>query len=157
MCKVLTLLQTCQNKQFWSLTYLFVTIRYVNSENLGLLGLPMSFLYSGRGNWWKAQIRLIHSWAPICQRFNISTFKYMFLKVRKSQEFVKISLLCNKSFKIQDGFQLWSMIVATKLVLYYQPFWNNHHWCKHAKTSIFKVLYNYLWESRMLTAKFEDS
>ena len=37
------LILTCQNKQFWSLTYQFTTIYHVNSKKLGILGQPYSF------------------------------------------------------------------------------------------------------------------
>ena len=47
----------------------------------------------------------------------------MFLRVGKSKEFVKNNLLCNKSFKIQDGSQLLPVIVAINLcVLHYYRF-----------------------------------
>ena len=78
--------------------------------------------------------------------------------VGKSQELVKNILLYNNSFTIQDGSQLWPIgsvnttfmlkstndsgynIVCVTLI----PFWNNFHWFEHAKTNIFKVLYNKL-------------
>ena len=45
------------------------------------------------------------------------------------------SLFVNKSFKIQDYSQVWSMIVATKTrVLHHHLFWNMLYCHKHAKT-----------------------
>ena len=38
MSKEQILLQTCHKKQFWSLTYLFITMYHVNREKLGIIG-----------------------------------------------------------------------------------------------------------------------
>ena len=133
MFKQLILLQKCQKKHFWSLTYLFRTIHYVNSENFGMRGLLWSISNSSCGKWWKAKIRNFHNWAPICHRFTISTLKICF-RGWESSRIGENSLHCNKCFKIQDGFQLWSYDSGYKTCMCNQPLWNNYYWYEHAKT-----------------------
>ena len=107
-----TVLNTPENmteKQFWMLTYLIITIHYVNSENLGIIGLLWSFPNSGHGICQQDKIRHFHSWALICHRFTISTSEYMFLTVGNLQNWWKIAyseIKVAKS-KMASNYGLW--------------------------------------------------
>ena len=94
--KQLILLQACQNKHFWSLTYLFITIHYVSSEDLGIRCLTWSSLNSGGGNCKKAKIRHSHSWTPICHRFTLCASNCMFLGVGNLKNWWKIAYSARK-------------------------------------------------------------
>ena len=165
MSKEQILLQTCHKKQFWSLTYLFITMYHVNREKLGIIGHPWSFWNSGCRKWRKAEIRHFHNQVPLIDSFTIFTSKYLFLGVGNIKNWWKF-LLCNDSFsksKMAPNYGQWNMsilylckrtvplVVATKHVcVTLIPFWNNYYWFKHAKTNISRVFCIYWWQIGLL-------
>ena len=165
MSKEQILLQTCHKKQFWSLTYLFITMYHVKREKLGIIGHPCHFEIVAAENGEKPK-----SGISITQPLLLTVLPYLpqnncfwgWEILRIGENF----LLCNDSFsksKMAPNYGQWNMsilylckrtvplVMATKYVcVTIIPFWNNYYWFKHAKTSISMVFCIYWWQIGLL-------